>query len=104
MQTRLICTCNTLQDRGYWDEDNEKLFPKTAKIFQDMDGALMSASVVRQLGNPPFCLPLVCTAPNALPLKLSAQCTDPTMHEFTPPAPQPPRWRSSLHGSPLARV
>lgn len=29
-----------LQDRGYWDEDNAKLFPKTAKVFQDMDGEL----------------------------------------------------------------
>ncbi|KAI7836855.1 hypothetical protein COHA_009308 [Chlorella ohadii] len=37
-----------LQDRGYWDEDNEKLFPKTAKIFQDMDAPTLEVFFARQ--------------------------------------------------------
>lgn len=33
------------QDRGYWDEDNAKLFPKTAAALQGLNGGCWWALV-----------------------------------------------------------
>lgn len=51
-------TCLPLQDRGRWDEDNAKLFPKTVQFLRELNGEWWWERMPRadQGGLPPLCV------------------------------------------------